>query len=164
MTEAGWDFIERSADEGVVNLMVPGDFRQAEVAVHGLGLRLAVYLPRTEAAPSEALASLMLRAGAWVRTVRPALGVSIDENPDGCAPRPCFERVLTAPVSADDVGRALDALAIAARWCVPEAETLQCDPSLAEAYLEAIGFENSTQTDRNQTNNPQNNPLDEVGP
>jgi hypothetical protein len=154
--EAGWNYIERSPDQGVVDLVVPGDFRQAEVTVCGQGVRLAVYLPhandfdRDDVVALEALAKFLLRAAGWVRAVRPALGVPIDEDQQSGSPRPCFELVLTSPLCADDVGRALAALAVAARWCVPAAEALQSDSRLAAAYLGAVSAETSGQTERNK--------------
>jgi hypothetical protein len=44
VAEAGWNYIERSAAEGVVDLQVPGEFRQAELTVRADGIHLAAYL------------------------------------------------------------------------------------------------------------------------
>jgi hypothetical protein len=154
--EAGWNYIERSPGQGVVDLVVPGAFRQAEIGICGRGLRLAVYLShandldRDDVVALEALAKFLLRSAGWVRAVRPALGVPIDEDQQSGSPRPCFELVLTSPPCADDVNRALAALAVAARWCVPEAEALQSDPKLAAAYLAAISAETSGHIQRTQ--------------
>jgi hypothetical protein len=171
VAEAGWNYIERSAAEGVVDLQVPGEFRQAELTVRADGIHLAVYLSQAnaqvnatestdegvnDAVTSEALAGFLLRAGSWVRAVRPALGVPIDDNSESKSPRPCFELIVAPPVSADILGHGLATLAVAARWCLAEAEVLQRNPSLAKAYLRAVGAESREQTRSKRPGNQQN--------
>lgn len=167
VAKAGWNYIERSAAEGVVDLQVPGEFRQAELTVRADGIHLAVYLSQAnatetanegvnDAVTSQALAGFLLRAGSWVRAVRPALGVPIDDNSENKSPRPCFELIVAPPVTADNLGHGLAALAVAARWCLAEAEILQRNPSLAKAYLRAVGAESREQTRSNRPGNQQN--------
>jgi len=136
--EAGWQGTERGDDRVVVELDVPGSFRQAVLSGAGTagGLRVATHLdacPATAADPSRlALGVLLLRMCGIVRMVRAAVDVTAAR----IVPR--FEVCFDSAPRAVEVARALAALSIACRVAADEAEAVQRDERLARIYMAAL--------------------------
>lgn len=135
-TEAGWQGNARGDDRAVVELDVPGTFRQAVLSAAGAGLRITTVLadcaaPRTDACRS-ALGVLLLRTSGVVRMARAA----VDMTPDRAVPR--FEVCFDSGPGPAELARALAALSIACRFSADEAAAVHQDDRLARIYLAAV--------------------------
>jgi hypothetical protein len=138
-TEAGWEGSARGEERVVVDLDVPGRFRQATLSGVGGrgGLRVAIDLEPCPTSAADrcriALGVLLLHTCGIMRMVR----VAVDVRVDRIIPRfeVCFD---SAPGSAE-LARALAALSIACRVSADEAEAVQRDERLAEIYMATRG-------------------------
>ncbi len=128
--EAGWAFAERSAGALAVDLEVPGGIHAARVACRAGEIALTVELfSAAELSPLQraAVARLLLRAGGAFRMVRGAAG------PEPGSAR--LETTVPADATAQELGEALGALAVATRGCAREAALLAADEAVGQAYL-----------------------------
>ncbi len=138
--EAGWPFEERDDGGLIVDLGVPGAFVPAliEVRASRISIEAIIATVPPERIAEEryfALASLMLRVNGAFRMVR---AVSRDTQNGGEIPgerRVLLEAPLPLDAGSAEFDRALGAVAVAARHCAAEAESLLADALLARAYL-----------------------------
>lgn len=129
--DAGWPFIERSAEKLVFDLETQGGFYQAVLEQHRAGARVWVELARWEALGElnrQALGALLLKTGGRVKLARP----SVEENEALVAAR--FEIDFNAMPSPGELKHALSSLSVACTLCGREASVLQ-DEAVARAYL-----------------------------
>ncbi len=141
--EAGWACHERSNLDVVVDLDVPGQFRQATVRPgHRTSIALRVDLVRVSQgadAVHRALAALLLTATGVVRMVK--AGVMREAGADVFFVR-CH---VGHDASVDEMRHALSALTVACRLVGREADVMAVDAAIARAYLEARGWAASTE-------------------
>ena len=129
--DAGWKFTERSTGKFVVDLEAQGGFFQATVEQRSVGAHVSAEVARWNAlaeSSRHALAVLLLRAGALVRMVRPA--IEEDESQIGAR----FEVVFRELPRAFELAHALSALSVACSLCGREAKAVQ-DENIAKEYL-----------------------------
>ena len=129
--DTGWKLTERSAGKFVVDLEVQSGFFQATVEQRSVGAHVSAEVARWNAlaeSSRHAVAVLLLRAGALVRMVRPA--IEEDESQIGAR----FEVVFRKLPRAFELAHALSALSVACSLCGREAKAVQ-DENIAKAYL-----------------------------
>ena len=134
--EAGWAFEARSDGALVVDLGVSDAYVPAlvEVRTSAITVEAPIVSPLPEASERRAaLAVFLLRANAAFRMVRAVFRERGDER------EALIEARLSVDANGSDLGRALGAVAVAARHCAIEARTLAHDERIARAYLNHWG-------------------------
>jgi len=129
--DAAWKFTERSTGKFVVDLEAQGGFFQAVVEQRSAGAYVSAEVARWDAlaeSSRHALAVLLLRAGALVRMVRPA----IEEHETQIGAR--FEVSFNTLPKAVELAHALSALSVACSLSGREARAVQ-DEIIAREYL-----------------------------
>jgi hypothetical protein len=128
----GWE-VNKREDALVANLEVPGGFSQAQIVSTPSGESFAVVeiisLDELGETARQAIAHMLLRAGAGIRWARPALRIIGDKTVA------VFE--ITLAVNPEEIADCLRALSIAGRMTVDEANAL-ADENFASDYLEAV--------------------------
>lgn len=131
LRETGWTYRDRPEGAASVEIVTRGDSAKVLIEPDANGLRAAMELACVASQPAscaQALALLLLSAGGALRLARPYAQRGGDECRYG------FEVRLGAGCSAQELERALDALAVAAWMCRQEVQCL-LDNSMADTYL-----------------------------
>ncbi len=133
--DAGWPFIERSADRLQVEIN-PAGFPQAVIERSSSGVAIRADFVAEEGAYPEderadALGMLLLRACGRLRLAR---AVTCQETPRGSVG---FEVMFAGTPHPREVGQGLAALAVACELTWREVRALAADAGLAQAYLRA---------------------------
>lgn len=133
--ETVWQFSERSPGNLVIDLNAEAGFYQAVVQARGEGALVSAEIARWEQLPQlsrQALGLLLLKAGALLRLVRPA----VEEHESHIGAR--FEVRFTSMPSAAELDLSFSFLSVACSLCGREARAVE-DVVVAREYLESEG-------------------------